>query len=364
MMEKLSDTIVNHSLKIKKNEKVLITSESINAKPLILSLIKKINQVGGLCQVKILDSDINSKILEGANKEEIDLISKMNSFEIDLFDAFIKIIYVDNEYNGMNIKKDIRKELDRKNHKSNEIKINEKKWVLLNYPSNTLASKAHMTNSDFNDYIFDVMNVDYDKMAEDIKPLKKLLESTDRVRIVAPDTDLTFSIKDMPIIPCTGECNIPDGEIFTAPIKNSVNGKITYNTPSPYHGNIYNHVSLEFKDGKIVNATCDEEDDKINEIFDTDEGSRYIGEFAIGLNPKILKPVGDILFDEKIIGSIHFTPGMAYKEAYNGNDSDIHWDLVLIEREEYGGGKLYFDDKLVRENGKFVLDELKHLNLK
>jgi aminopeptidase len=168
----------------------------------------------------------------------------------------------------------------------------------------------------------------------------------------------------MPIIPCTGECNIPDGEIFTAPIKNSVNGKITYNTPSPYHGNIYNHVSLEFKDGKIVNATCDEGDDKINEIFDTDEGSRYIGEFAIGLNPKILKPVGDILFDEKIIGSIHFTPGMAYKEAYNGNDSDIHWDLVLIEREEYGGGKLYFDDKLVRENGKFVLDELKHLNLK
>ena len=190
------------------------------------------------------------------------------------------------------------------------------------------------------------------------------MEKTKKVRITSPDTDITFSIKGMPVIPCVGEMNIPDGEIFTSPIKNSVNGTITYNTSSTYNGEVFKDIKLEFIDGKIVNASCSEENknDKLNKIFDTDKGSRYIGEFSLGLNPKILHPMGDILYDEKIIGSIHFTPGSAYKESYNGNDSDIHWDLVLIQRKEYGGGELYFDDKLIRKDGLFVLDELKNLN--
>ena len=188
------------------------------------------------------------------------------------------------------------------------------------------------------------------------------MEKTDRVRIVAPNTDITFSIKGIPAIPCCGEYNIPDGEIFTAPVKDSVNGTITFNTPCPYQGNIYTNVSLTLKDGKIVQAMCNEDNQSLNHIFDSDEGARYIGEFAIGLNPKILHPMGDILFDEKIIGSIHFTPGRAYREAFNGNISSIHWDMVLIEREEYGGGELYFDDVLIRKNGKFMLPELEPLN--
>ena len=193
-------------------------------------------------------------------------------------------------------------------------------------------------------------------------PLKKLMEKTDKVRITAPKTDITFSIKGLPAIICSGESNIPDGEVFTAPIKDSINGTITYNTPSPYNGNIFHDVSLTFKDGKIIKATSKEGDVELNKIFDTDEGSRYVGEFSLGLNPIIMHPIGDILYDEKIAGSIHFTPGSAYKECYNGNDSNIHWDMVLIQRSDYGGGNIYFDDKLVRENGVFVLDELKDLN--
>ena len=219
-----------------------------------------------------------------------------------------------------------------------------------------------MTTSDFYNYALDVMTVNFKEMYEMIKPLKELMEKTNKVRIISPQTDITFSIKNIPVIPCCGECNIPDGEIFTAPIKDSVNGVITYNTPSPYQGNIYNNVSLTFKDGKIIKAVCDNDNDKLNDIFDTDEGARYIGEFSLGLNPKIMHPMGDILFDEKIIGSIHFTPGQAYKEAYNSNDSGIHWDMVLIQREDYGGGELYFDDVLIRKDGLFVLSELKHLN--
>jgi aminopeptidase len=188
------------------------------------------------------------------------------------------------------------------------------------------------------------------------------MEKTDKVRVTGKNTDITFSIKGMPIIPCTGEKNIPDGEIYTAPLRNSVNGVITYNTPSPYQGNVYQNVSLTFKDGKIIEARADNDIEALNQIFDADAGSRYVGEFSLGLNPKILDPMGDILFDEKIIGSIHFTPGRAYKDSYNGNDSSIHWDMVLIQREEYGGGDIYFDDKLIRHNGLFVLDELKSLN--
>ena len=168
----------------------------------------------------------------------------------------------------------------------------------------------------------------------------------------------------MPKIPCCGEKNIPDGEIYCAPIKKSVNGYIKYNTPSPYRGEVFNGVKLTFKNGKIIDATCDEieKQDKLNEIFNTDSGARYVGEFSIGLNPKIKHPIGNILFDEKIIGSIHFTPGMAYKDSYNGNNSVIHWDMVLIQRKDYGGGNIYFDDVLIRKDGKFVLSDLLHLN--
>jgi aminopeptidase len=154
---------------------------------------------------------------------------------------------------------------------------------------------------------------------------------------------------------------VPDGEVYTAPVKNSVNGKITYNTPSPYQGIFHQQVSFTFKDGKIIEATSDQTD-KLNEVLDTDEGARYIGEFALGLNPAIKEPMGNILFDEKIRGSLHFTPGDSYDETENGNSSSVHWDLVLIQRPEYGGGEIYFDDVLIRKDGIFVINELKGLN--
>jgi aminopeptidase len=191
--------------------------------------------------------------------------------------------------------------------------------------------------------------------------LVELMDKTDRVRLVGKGTDLSFSIKGIPAIKCAGEMNIPDGEVYTAPVKKSVNGVIQYNTPTEYQGKSFENVRLEFKDGKIINATGNDTEG-INKIFDTDSGARYVGEFAIGVNPYITKAMKNILFDEKIRGSIHFTPGNAYDDADNGNRSAIHWDLVLIQTEEYGGGEIYFDDVLIRKNGVFVLDELKCLN--
>lgn len=362
--EKLADTIINYSLHIKENEKVLITYQSIEARDFVKILIKKIFLRGGIPFTNYVDPFISNLLKENSTSNRIDLIKEYQQFELDHFDSFINIRYNLNDYESGSIPKNIRDEISFKTYEIHNKLVNERKWVLLNYPSHVDSYKAKMKYEDFLNYSFDVMNVDYSKMSKDIEPLKELMDKTKKVRITAEGTDITFSIKGMNSVPCTGESNIPDGEIFTCPVRNSVNGVITYNTTSTYNGEVFSNIRLEFVNGKIVSASCNDEskNDKLNKIFDTDEGSRYVGEFSLGLNPRILTPMGDILFDEKIFGSIHFTPGAAYKECYNGNDSNIHWDLVLIQRKEYGGGEIYFDDKLIRKDGLFVLDSLRHLN--
>ena len=191
--------------------------------------------------------------------------------------------------------------------------------------------------------------------------LVDLMNRTDKVRLIAKDTDLTFSIKDIPAVKCAGSCNIPDGEVYTAPVRDSIHGVITYNTPSEYNSFTFEQVRLTFENGKIV--ACDGNDPaRLEQIFNTDEGARYVGEFAIGVNPYITKPMNNILFDEKIAGSIHFTPGNCYDDAPNGNHSAIHWDLVLMMTPEYGGGEIWFDEVLIRKDGRFVLPELECLN--
>jgi aminopeptidase len=242
-----------------------------------------------------------------------------------------------------------------------ERRVKHTKWVVLRYPSASMAQLANMSTEAFEDFYFDVCNLDYAKMEEAMEPLLQLMKSTDKVRITAPGTDLSFSIKGIGAKKCSGHRNIPDGEVFSAPVRDSVQGTITYNTPSVYSGVTFENISFTFKDGQIVEASSNDTA-KLNEILDSDEGSRYIGEFSLGFNPYILHPMKDTLFDEKIAGSLHFTPGQAYEETDNGNRSAVHWDLVLIQRPEYGGGEVYFDDRLIRKDGMFVIPELETLN--
>ena len=224
-----------------------------------------------------------------------------------------------------------------------------------------MAQLANTSLEAFEDFYFDVCTLDYSKMDHAMDALAALMERTDKVHIKGPGTDLTFSIKDIPAIKCAGECNIPDGEVYTAPVKDSMNGIISYNTPSEEQGFTYENIVFEIENGKIVKATSND-NDRINHLLDTDEGARYFGEFAIGVNPYILEPMKDTLFDEKICGSFHLTPGASYEDAPNGNKSAVHWDLVMIQRAEYGGGEIYFDDVLIRKDGIFTLPELACLN--
>lgn len=361
-IKKLAETIVNHSVKIQEGENVKITSETMEPMLLIKELVKQINNKKANVVVSFFDPILRAEINKHTSDKKVFLLKDMEKFEVEHYDSFIRIFCNQGDYINNIIPDEINVKIGDALREYRDIRVNEKKWVLLNYPSKIDSFKAKMNTEEFVNFSFEAMCYDYAKMEEDLKPLKKLMEETDKVRLTGNGTDITFSIKDIPVIPCVGEMNIPDGEIYTAPVKDSINGTIRYNTPSPYRGNIFHNVTLTFKDGKITQATCDEDSKELNKIFDTDEGARYVGEFSIGLNPIIRYPMGDILFDEKIIGSIHFTPGSAYKDAYNGNDSSIHWDMVLIQREDFGGGNIYFDDKLIRENGIFVLEELKHLN--
>ena len=240
-------------------------------------------------------------------------------------------------------------------------RVDKTKWVVLRYPNNAMAQLSNTSLETFENFYFDVCTLDYKKMSDAMTPLVSLMEKTDKVRIVGPGTDLTFSIKGIPAVKCCGLRNIPDGEVYTAPVRDSMNGKISYNTPSLEMGFTYTDIVFEVKNGKIVKATSND-NEKINHLLDTDEGARYFGEFAIGVNPYILHPMKDTLFDEKIDGSFHLTPGASYEDASNGNHSSVHWDLVMIQRTDYGGGEIWFDDVLIRKDGIFVLPELECLN--
>jgi aminopeptidase len=203
--------------------------------------------------------------------------------------------------------------------------------------------------------------MDYRKMARAMVPLERLMRQTDRVRIKGPGTDLSFSIKGIGAKTCKGDRNIPDGEVFSCPVRDSINGQIQFNAPSLYSGTKFENVRLEFKTGKIIGATANHTE-RLNEVLDTDAGARYTGEFSLGFNPYILNPMCDILFDEKIAGSLHLTPGQAYEQCDNGNRSAVHWDMVLIQRPEWGGGEIWFDGELIRKDGVFVRKDLKPLN--
>ena len=242
-----------------------------------------------------------------------------------------------------------------------DYRVNRTKWVILRYPNPSMAQLANMSQEAFEEFFFNVCTLDYKKMSRAMDTLVELMNRTDKVHLVGPGTDLKFSIKDIPAVKCDGLRNIPDGEVYTAPVLESMNGVISYNTPSEEQGYTYENIRFEIKKGKIVKATANN-DEKINALLDTDEGARYFGEFAIGVNPYVLTPMKDTLFDEKICGSFHLTPGMCYEDAPNGNKSAVHWDLVMIQRPEYGGGEIWFDDILIRKDGLFVVDELKCLN--
>ncbi len=358
----LANTLINYSVALAAGEKILIETVD-GALPLAKALVDEAYRAGAIPFLSLKNSQLLRALLRGASAEQLALAGQFEAARMRAMDAYIAIRASDNISEMADVPPD-RMHLYQQHWVKPvhlDIRVPGTKWCVLRYPSSAMAQLAAMSTEAFEDFYFRVCTLDYAKMAAAMDPLIALLDRTDRVRITGPGTDLAFSVKGIPAVKCAGRRNIPDGEIYTAPVKNSVNGVLSYNTPAVYQGVTYENIRFEFRDGKIVDATANETE-KINKILDTDDGARYIGEFALGVNPWIERPMKDTLFDEKISGSFHFTPGNAYEKAFNGNKSAIHWDLVCIQTPAGGGGEITFDGVLIRKDGRFIPEELQGLN--
>lgn len=357
---KLAENLLNHSVLLQEKECLLIEIRG-EGHPLAKELVKQAYAKGAYPFVQIIDPSIERELMMGTDEERASYMLKWNEPKFKDIQAYIVINGPTNDSESADVPVDRRRAHHKVVQPLNDYIVSNVRWTLLNYPTPSMAQSANMSTEAFEDFYFDVCSVNYQKMHEAFLPLKERMERTDKVRLTGPGTDLTFSIKGIPSIICAGEFNIPDGEIYTAPVRDSVNGTISFNAATSYMGTRFENVKLTFENGKIIEATANNTK-RLGEILDSDEGARYIGEFAIGVNPYILHPMNDILFDEKIAGSFHFTPGRAYENADNGNRSQVHWDMVNIQRPEYGGGEIWFDDVLIRKDGLFVLPELQGLN--
>lgn len=362
-MTRLAETLINYSCAVKAGDKILIELIDIPHE-FAIECAKVAHAAGALPLIELKSVGVTRALMLAGSQEQWELIADVERARMERVQCYVGVRGAHNvsELSDVPVEKQKLYESTVWKRVHGEVRVPNTRWVVLRWPHPSMAQLASMSTAAFEDFYFRVCTLDYSKMARAMEPLKARMEKTDEVRLVGPgDTDLRFSIKGMAAIPCSGKRNIPDGEVFTAPVRDSVNGVICYNTPSLQRGVTHERIRFDFKDGKIVDASSSATD-KLNEVLDTDEGARYIGEFAIGVNPHITTPMMDTLFDEKIAGSIHFTPGRAYGEADNGNRSDIHWDIVLIQRPEYGGGEMYFDGELIRQGGRFVPDDLQPLN--
>jgi len=361
-LEKLAFILTTYSCNIQKGENVLIDLYDSGIE-LALALVKNIYKVGGYPFVDFTDERLKRCLLLGTNEEHIKLLTEFAVWKMSKMQAYIGIRGFKNITQLSDVKDNkmllYTSIYNQKVH--SQLRVKKTKWVVLRYPNNSMAQLAGMSLEAFEDFYFKVCTLDYSKMSKLMDPLVERMQNACDVYIKGQGTDLKFSIKDIPVVKCAGVFNIPDGEVFTAPVKDSVNGVVTFNCPTVYQGTVFENVKLKFKDGRIVEATSSNTQ-RLNAILDTDEGARYIGEFSLGLNPFINFPLKDILFDEKINGSFHLTPGQAYETADNGNRSSIHWDMVCIQRKEYGGGEIYFDGELIRKDGDFVPEDLQVLN--
>ena len=360
-IQQLARQLVNYSTQVTAGENVLIDLADV-PDAIGVALIREVRAVGALPFLKVGHSLLGREMLKEADAIQYKLISKHFLTEIQDMQAYIAIRGNHNIAEMSDVPEEKMKLAMKQLRPAFDHRVNHTKWCVLRWPTPSMAQQAGMSTEAFEDFYFRVCVLDYAALLPAMEQLKELMNKTDRVEIKAPGVELSFSIKDIPSIVCCGHYNIPDGEVFTAPVKDSVNGQITYNAPTIYQGIPFDQVSLTFKNGKIVEATAGAKTEALNAILDADSGARYIGEFAIGTNNKIVHPMRDILFDEKIGGSFHFTPGQAYEKADNGNRSQVHWDLVSIQRKDYGGGEIYFDGKCIRRDGYFLNAKLKSLN--
>lgn len=357
---KLARLLVGYSTQLRKGERALLDLIDVPDE-FAVALMRAVRAAGAIPLIEVRHTRVTREILRATDPKHAGLVRDIEMYRMRKVQAYIAIRGSANANENADVPSERLAVYSRVLRPVLNYRVNKTRWVVLRWPAPSMAQAANMSTEAFENFYFDVCTMNYRKMARAMAPLERRMKRADRVHLKGPGTDLTFSIKGIGAKMCRGDRNIPDGEVFSCPVKDSVNGRIQFNTPTLYAGTRFENVRLEFKAGKIVEASANNSK-RLNEILDTDAGARYVGEFSLGLNPYIQNPLCDILFDEKIAGSLHFTPGQAYEDCDNGNRSAVHWDMVLIQRPDWGGGEVWFDGELIRKNGMFVPRDLKPLN--
>lgn len=358
--ELLARVLTGFSVKLRRGERLLIDASCV-PDSMVTALVREAARLGATPFVQMTSPAVQRELLRHGTAGGFEFARRIELQRMKGMQAYIALRGADNIFESSDVPTDRMNLATRILRPVIDWRIRNTRWCVLRWPTPGMAQQAMMSTEAFEDFYFRVCTLDYRRMAPGMAALKRLMERTDRVHITGPGTDLRFSIKGIGAVACGGSHNIPDGEVFTAPVRDSVEGQIAYNAPTVYQGTSFDNVRLAFRKGRIVDAMSSNMK-RLNQILDADPGARHIGEFSLGFNPHILHPMRDILFDEKIAGSFHFTPGQAYREADNGNCSQVHWDLVCIQRKDYGGGEIRFDGRLIRKDGLFVLPALKSLN--
>lgn len=359
-LTRLAEVLTGYSTQLKRGERVLIDAFDV-PDSIVIELIRAARRRGAMPFVQLNHARVSRELLRDATAPQYTTAGEIDLFRIRKMDAYIALRGSANIFESSDVPADRMRLATRLLRPAMDHRVQKTKWVVLRWPTPAMAQQAMMSTEAFETFFFDVCTLDYARMEPGMRALADLMRRTDRVHIKGPGTDLRFSIKGIGAQECGGRRNIPDGEVFSCPVKDSVEGVVQYNTPSVYQGVSFDNIRLVFKRGRIVEATSSNTA-RMNAILDSDPGARYIGEFSLGFNPHILHPMRDTLFDEKIAGSFHFTPGQAYQEVGNGNKSQVHWDIVCIQRPDYGGGEIWFDGKLIRKDGLFVPRPLQKLN--
>ncbi len=357
---KLAKLLIEYSTELKKGEQVLLDMTDVPDE-FSIELMRAARVVGAIPVIEARHTRINREMLRGTNERHARLVRDLELFRMRKMQAYIAVRGSDNANENADVASGQLALHSKITRPVLNYRVNKTRWCVLRWPTPSMAQGAGMSTEAFENLYFDVCTMDYRKMARAMAPLERRMKKADRVHIKSPGTDLAFSIKGIGAKMCRGDRNIPDGEVYSCPVKDSINGHIQFNAPTLYSGTRFENVRLEFKQGKVVKAASNNTK-RLNEILDTDPGARYTGEFSLGFNPYILNPMCDILFDEKIAGSLHLTPGQAYEDCDNGNRSSVHWDMVLIQRPKWGGGEIWFDGELIRKNGLFLPKDLKPLN--
>lgn len=364
LWEKYAKVLVEYSVDVQPGELTIIKTDSYESAPLVKEIFKQVLARGGNPVVRCAVDGIQECYIKNATEEQLAYIDPMTEVEYQQAKNFISI---GAPLNVKNMAKADSKKMARRSKATKHLSEllldraakKELNWVIADFPTQALAQEAKMSLEEYTDFLINSCYLHLDdpvskwrQIGEQQQIMADYLTKTSKLRVVGEKTDITFSTEGRIWKNCCGECNFPDGEIYTSPVEDSANGEIYFDYPAIYRGNESHKIHLKLENGKIVEAHAEKGEDFLLAMLEMDEGSKFVGEIAIGTNDMIQEITGNILFDEKIGGSIHMAVGASYPETGGKNVSGLHWDII---KNMKNGGEIYADDKLIYKDGKFVI---------